>query len=257
MAFDFDDVANLARRKARTPFQPFDRVQPAELQALGYDRFRDIRFRPERAIWRAEGLPFDLMFFHRGQDNPRVRMNEVVATQARAPSVRQRRLRLRQEHPLATAAWRDLDYRRLARALPFERARIQRRAHRLSGRQLLPRARRPDTRYGLSARGLAIDTVGGQGEEFPHFIEFWIVKPAADARTLTHVRAARFAARERRLSVRRARRATRPSSTCARACSCARPSRRSASRRSRACSSSARTSRIARTSGPRSTTRTA
>ena len=30
MAFDFDDVANLARRKARTPFQPFDRVQPAE-----------------------------------------------------------------------------------------------------------------------------------------------------------------------------------------------------------------------------------
>ena len=29
-------------------------------------------------------------------------------------------------------------------------------------------------RYGLSARGLAIDTVGGQGEEFPRFTEFWI-----------------------------------------------------------------------------------
>ncbi len=40
-------------------------------------------------------------------------------------------------------------------------------------------------RYGLSARGLAVDTVGGNGEEFPHFIEFWLVKPAADARTLT------------------------------------------------------------------------
>ena len=40
------------------------------------------------------------------------------------------------------------------------------------------------TRYGLSARGLAVDTVGGQGEEFPYFPEFWIVKPAADARTL-------------------------------------------------------------------------
>jgi glucans biosynthesis protein len=39
--------------------------------------------------------------------------------------------------------------------------------------------------YGLSARGLAIDTVGGQGEEFPRFTEFWIVKPAANARTLT------------------------------------------------------------------------
>ena len=40
-------------------------------------------------------------------------------------------------------------------------------------------------RYGLSARGLAIDTVGGQGEEFPRFTEFWIVKPAANANTLT------------------------------------------------------------------------
>ncbi len=35
-----------------------------------------------------------------------------------------------------------------------------------------------------SARGLAVDTVGGQGEEFPYFPEFWIVKPASDARTL-------------------------------------------------------------------------
>src|SRR5690606_9268799 len=40
-------------------------------------------------------------------------------------------------------------------------------------------------RYGLSARGLAIDTVGGKGEEFPRFSEFWIVKPKADATSLT------------------------------------------------------------------------
>jgi periplasmic glucans biosynthesis protein len=40
-------------------------------------------------------------------------------------------------------------------------------------------------RYGLSARGLAIDTVGGEGEEFPLFVDFWFVKPAADAKTLT------------------------------------------------------------------------
>src|SRR5690606_32760550 len=40
------------------------------------------------------------------------------------------------------------------------------------------------TRYGLSARGLAVDTVGGQGEEFPRFEAFWLVRPAPDARTL-------------------------------------------------------------------------
>ncbi len=31
--------------------------------------------------------------------------------------------------------------------------------------------------YGLSARGLAIDTGSSQGEEFPNFVAFWLVKP--------------------------------------------------------------------------------
>jgi glucans biosynthesis protein len=38
--------------------------------------------------------------------------------------------------------------------------------------------------YGLSARGLAIDTVGGRGEEFPRFTAFWIERPAPGASTL-------------------------------------------------------------------------
>src|SRR5690606_14525879 len=33
-------------------------------------------------------------------------------------------------------------------------------------------------RYGLSARGLAIDTGEASGEEFPRFVEFWINRPA-------------------------------------------------------------------------------
>jgi glucan biosynthesis protein len=80
-AFDFDDVAALARRKARAPYKPPDRAQPAELEALGYDRYRDIRFRPDRAVWRTEGLlrP-DVLPSRPG--NPRVRMSEVVATLA-------------------------------------------------------------------------------------------------------------------------------------------------------------------------------
>jgi glucans biosynthesis protein len=32
--------------------------------------------------------------------------------------------------------------------------------------------------YGLSARGLAIDTAMLSGEEFPNFTEFWIQRPA-------------------------------------------------------------------------------
>ena len=57
-AFDFDDVAAIARRLGRAPYKAPDRVQPAELEALDYDQYRDIRFSPDRALWRAENLPF-------------------------------------------------------------------------------------------------------------------------------------------------------------------------------------------------------
>ena len=41
-----------------------------------------------------------------------------------------------------------------------------------------------DQVYGLSARGLAIDTALPSGEEFPRFREFWIERPEADRRNL-------------------------------------------------------------------------
>ncbi len=39
--------------------------------------------------------------------------------------------------------------------------------------------------YGLSARGLAVDTALPSGEEFPHFVEFWIERPERSAKELT------------------------------------------------------------------------
>src|SRR5436190_1851723 len=39
-------------------------------------------------------------------------------------------------------------------------------------------------RYGLSARGLAIDTAESTGEEFPRFVEYWLERPEANAKRL-------------------------------------------------------------------------
>lgn len=41
-----------------------------------------------------------------------------------------------------------------------------------------------DTLYGLSARGLAINTGGADGEEFPLFTDFWIHRPEQGASTI-------------------------------------------------------------------------
>ncbi|MFO0010118.1 MAG: glucan biosynthesis protein, partial [Betaproteobacteria bacterium] len=62
----FDRVAERARQLAAEPHRAPQPSLPAELAALNYDGHRDIRFRPERALWRGDGLPFEVQFFHPG-----------------------------------------------------------------------------------------------------------------------------------------------------------------------------------------------
>jgi glucans biosynthesis protein len=181
-AFDFDDVAELARRKANAPYEPPDRAQPAELEALGYDRYRDIRFRPERALWRDEDLPFDVMFFHRAQSNPRVRMNEIVADEARHLPYDSADFHFGQ-NTLSPASWGELDHAGLRVHYHLNGPEYKDELIVFLGASYF-RALAAGTRYGLSARALAVDTVGGAGEEFPYFPEFWLVKPEPGARTL-------------------------------------------------------------------------
>ena len=59
----FDDVAAHARQLADQPFhaepKPAASTRPAS-DALTYDQYRDIRFRPDHSLWRADKLPFEV-----------------------------------------------------------------------------------------------------------------------------------------------------------------------------------------------------
>src|SRR5690348_3765520 len=76
----FEEIAARAQKQAQKPYRSADRSPPAELQVLSYDQYRDIRFRPDHALWRSANLPFELMFFHLGkfQKQP-VNINEVTS----------------------------------------------------------------------------------------------------------------------------------------------------------------------------------
>jgi glucans biosynthesis protein len=180
-AFDFDDVAAIARKQALAPYRVPERKQPAELAGLTYDQYRDIRFRPDHALWRSESLPFEAMFFHVGKQNERVRMNEVAAKVRHLPY--DRADFDYGKNTLSPEKWGDLDFGGLRVHYPLNNPAYKDELIVFLGASYF-RALGAGARYGLSARGLAIDTVGAQGEEFPHFTEFWLVKPAADARTL-------------------------------------------------------------------------
>ena len=183
-AFGLDDVAKKAQALAGRPYQAPVIRMPPELRDLDYDQYRDIRFKPEKAIWRAEKLPFELMMFHQGRAvTEPVTLNLVepagVRTVAFDPSY-------------FDYGKNKLDPARL-KGVGFNGFRVH---HALNSPQYKDelvvfqgasyfRSLGKGHHYGLSARGLAVDTAAASGEEFPRFVEFWIEKPRPRATSLT------------------------------------------------------------------------
>jgi periplasmic glucans biosynthesis protein len=183
-AFDFGTLATQARQLASSPYQAVTPALPAELKALSYDQYRDIRFKPDHALWHKDKLPFELMFFHLGkfQTLP-VRINEVDEQgQVRHLAFDRNDFDYGQNR-LSPEDWGDLGYAGFRVHYPINSAAYKDEVIVFLGASYF-RAVGANQRYGLSARGLAIDTVGGKGEEFPRFSEFWIEKPKAGATSL-------------------------------------------------------------------------
>ncbi len=183
LAFGFDDVALQARQRAEAPYRTVGRKPPAELTALDYDQYRDIRFRPDHALWRRDRLPFELMFFHLGKfQTESVRIHEITPQGVRHLPYDSADFDYG-HNKLSPRTWGDLGFVGFRAHYPLNTAQYKDEVVVFLGASYF-RALGAGMRYGLSARGLAIDTVGGQGEEFPRFSEFWIVKPPADAKGL-------------------------------------------------------------------------
>src|ERR1051326_5517251 len=71
---DLDAVADKAQRLAAESFQDPKTQGPDWLLKITYDQWRDIRFRPDHALWRDVRSPFEIQFFH-----PGLYYNRVVA----------------------------------------------------------------------------------------------------------------------------------------------------------------------------------
>jgi periplasmic glucans biosynthesis protein len=183
-AFSFEDVAARAKLQAQGRYQRASRSPPAELQALTYDQYRDIRFRPDHALWRAENLPFELMFFHLGKfQTESVLINEVTPQGVRHIPYKSADFNYG-KNKLSPQIWGDVGFAGFRAHYPLNGGAYKDELVVFLGASYF-RALGAGLHYGLSARGLAIDTVGGQGEEFPRFTEFWVVRPTANSNTLT------------------------------------------------------------------------
>ena len=182
VAFGPTYVRDLARSLAAKSFEAPNENLPDSLKNLNYDQYRSIRFSPVRSLWRDEKLPFEIQFFHRGFFyKSRVDIFEVAG--GRAQPVRYRRDDFSFGQNLGLSPDVDLGFAGFRVHSQIKRPDYLDEVCVFLGASYF-RAVAKNQAYGLSARGLAIDTGETKGEEFPLFKAFWLEKPAPGATSL-------------------------------------------------------------------------
>ncbi len=177
--FTFDVVIERARSLAAGPFEDRSRSIPEFLLDINYDQWRDIRFRPEKALWKEEGLPFQLQFFHPGLFYDRGVTVHVVDDGHATPLPFDPEAFDYGSNTFKDRIPSDLGFAGFRIHYPINRDDYHDEVAVFLGASYF-RAVAKGHAYGLSARGLAVDTALPSGEEFPWFREFWIIKPAPE-----------------------------------------------------------------------------
>lgn len=183
-AFDLDDVARIARKLADKSYEAPSSKLPAALADLTYDQYRDIRFRPEKALWRGARLPFEIQFLHPGMyyDRP-VRMH-MIGSEGVKPIPFDPSAFDYGRTGVDPAALKNVGFAGFRIHYPVNKADYKDEVLVFQGATYF-RALGRDQRYGLSARALTVDTGELSGEEFPQFTDFWIEWPRPEDHVLT------------------------------------------------------------------------
>ncbi|HWJ34534.1 MAG TPA: glucan biosynthesis protein G [Steroidobacteraceae bacterium] len=183
-AFSFDTLLEDAKRRAQKPYSPQRSTLPAGLDKLSPEQYRSIHFNPNAGVWRSEQVPFRLELLRTGYNLQSVAVTvstvedgmaqDLVATPAMfeiSPSLPQ--LGKKVSLPLSGFRIRSqINSKKIwDEFLVFQGASY----FRAVAQHLL---------YGLSARGLAINTAEPSGEEFPAFTHFWVERPGPRANSV-------------------------------------------------------------------------
>lgn len=180
--FDYARLKGEARARAAAPYRAPESAVPPEVARLDWDQYQAIQYRDDHALWARDGRRFRVKFFHLGL---------FYRTPVHIYTV---------QNGLATEVAYDpamfdygksgLQHAELPADLGFAGFRVlfdndpKRDVAAFLGASYF-RAVGGEMQYGLSARGLAVDTALPRPEEFPMFTHFWIEQPAKRAAVLT------------------------------------------------------------------------
>ena len=181
-AFDYAWLKGRARALAETPYVSHEGELPEILRNLSWDDFMQISFDPKHALWQDEKSLFRAELFHLGlYFTTPVTVYELDGGIAKV---------LDYTPDLFKYGTSGIKGEDLPKNLGFAGFRFS--YHTDWTRNLVAflgasyfRAVGGEMQYGLSARGLAVDTALPRDEEFPLFTHFWLEKPRPGSDTAT------------------------------------------------------------------------
>lgn len=179
--FDFKQLQAQAKQLAGQQYVSTKQVLPPVLADMTPQQFNAIRYDPNHSLWRELKGQLDVQFFHVGMGfKTPVRMYSVDPKSNTAREVHFR-------HELFNYDTSGIDGNQVKGDLGFAGFKLFK-APEIAMHDIVSflgasyfRAVDSTKQYGLSARGLAIDTYAKRQEEFPDFTKFWFETPAKNA----------------------------------------------------------------------------
>jgi glucans biosynthesis protein len=173
--FGLDDVVDQAKKLASEPFKT-PAIIPDFLNQLSYDEYRDIRFDSSQSLWKDGNGKFQVQFIHPGlfYRNP-VAINTHDRSGVRRVPFSPTLFNYG-KNTFADKIPGNLGFAGFRIAYPLYKKEEYNHVLVFAGASYFRAVAKHEV-FGLSARGLAIDTGQPSGEEFPFFKEFWVERP--------------------------------------------------------------------------------
>ena len=174
-ALEFREIVEKAKARAEGEYQSPPAV-PGFLRNLSYRDYQSIRFNPQASLWREGNSRFQVMMVPPGSYYTHtVKLNEVDADGVKPIPFDKSGFSF-PDPELAKRVPADLGYSGFKLTYPMGSGEEQNQFLVFAGASYF-RGVGADNHFGLSARGIAIDTGLPSGEEVPSFVEFWLERP--------------------------------------------------------------------------------
>ncbi|KEZ77825.1 glucan biosynthesis protein [Salinisphaera hydrothermalis] len=182
--FSYDKLIDQAKALAKKDYQAPAKV-PQFLTKLSPDQLSQISFKRDDALWHDQKLPFQVMFYHPGSYYEHAVTIHVIKDGKTTTVQFDKNDFNYPNDDLKKKVPDDLGYAGLKLLHTLGDPKKMDEVVSFLGASYF-RALGADEHYGLSARGLAINTGNTQkGEEFPNFTQFWLVDPGDKSKDMT------------------------------------------------------------------------